>query len=316
MEPKKILFIDSNHPLLHETLQQQGYTCHLYWDKPTAVLKDLIPEYDALVIRSKFKITPELLENAHKLKCIGRAGAGMENIDVDYAKKKGITCVHAPEGNRVAVGEHALAMLLALFNKLIKADREVRQGIWLREENRGIELSGKTVGIIGYGNTGSAFAKCLRGFDVNILAYDKYKRNYGDEWVKEADLNEIKSTADILSLHIPLTEETRNKINRDFLSDFKKNIFLINTARGKCLVTDHLVEALKSGKVKGACLDVLEYESVSFENLENAALPPAHAYLLQSDKVILSPHIAGWTHESNEKIARVLAKKMHEALSQ
>ncbi len=308
----KILFIDSNHPQMHQMLLEKGFVCDLFYDKPADELKKLIPGYDGIVIRSKFKITKEIIDSAPNLKCIARAGAGMENIDVDYANKKGIACVNAPEGNRDAVAEHALGMLLLLFNKLKRADEEVRQGKWLREENRGVELGRKTIGIIGYGNTGSAFAKLLSGFGINVLAYDKYKKGFGDSFVKESTPEEIFEKADVLSLHIPLTEETNYLVNDAYINKFKKNIYLINTARGKCVNTADLVKNLESGKVLGACLDVLEYEAVSFEKMDSDKFPEPMQYLVKSDKVILTPHIAGWTHESNLKIAEMLANKIIE----
>ncbi len=282
----------------------------MFWDKPKDELVNLIPEYDCLVIRSKFKINAELIDKAIKLKCIARAGAGMENIDVDYAQQKGIVCVHAPEGNRDAVGEHAVAMLLNLFNNINRADREVRSGNWNRESNRGVELKGKTVGIIGYGNMGSSFAECLRGFSCNIMAFDKYKTGFGNQFVSEVSLDQLKEKADVISIHTPLTDETHYMLNNDFFNALKKPAYIINTARGKCLKTSHLVEQMKSGKILGACLDVLEYETVSFEQINNEDLPEPFRFLISSDKVILTPHIAGWTHESNIKIAEVLAKKI------
>jgi D-3-phosphoglycerate dehydrogenase len=306
----KVLFIDSNHHYLHEELIRKGFQCDLFWDKPKDELVNLIPEYDCLVIRSKFKINAELIDKAIKLKCIARAGAGMENIDVDYAQQKGIVCVHAPEGNRDAVGEHAVAMLLNLFNNINRADREVRSGNWNRESNRGVELKGKTVGIIGYGNMGSSFAECLRGFSCNIMAFDKYKTGFGNQFMSEVSLDQLKEKADVISIHTPLTDETHYMLNNDFFNTLKKPAYIINTARGKCLKTSHLVEQMKSGKILGACLDVLEYETVSFEQINNEDLPEPFQFLISSDKVILTPHIAGWTHESNIKIAEVLAKKI------
>lgn len=306
----KILLADSNHQILHETLQAAGLHCDLFWDKSADELKALIPDYDGLVLRSKFKITKEIIDTAKNMKCIGRAGAGMENIDVVYAESKGIRCVSAPEGNRDAVAEHALGMLLMLFNNLNRVDKEVRNGIWLRAENRGVELMGKTIGIIGYGNMGSAFAQRLQGFGCKVLVYDKYKTGFGNSFLAESDLEQLKSECDIISLHTPLTDETNYLINDDFINSFKKNIYIINTARGKCLNTADLVFALESGKVLGACLDVLEYESISFENLDATKLPPPMQYLIKSDKVVLSPHIAGWTHESNYRISKIIAEKM------
>ena len=310
----RILFADSNHPVLHETLISAGFACDLLWDMPAAELIALLPGYDALVIRSKFKITGEIIDRCPGLKCIGRVGAGMENIDVAYAQSKGITCLCVPEGNRDAVGEQAMGMLLMLLNHLKKADHEVRNGIWLRAENRGVEIKGKTVGIIGFGNMGSAFARKLSGFECNILAYDKYKTGFGNDYVTEASLQDLFDNCDIVSLHLPLTEETRFMVNTDFINTFKKPIYLINTARGKCLDTSDLVLALESGRVKGACLDVLEYETVSFESIAESEIPAPLNYLLHSDKVILSPHIAGWTHESNFKMSQLIAEKIKACL--
>jgi len=231
----------------------------------------------------------------------------MENIDSDFAQTKNIHCLNAAEGNKQAVAEHALGLMLSLFNNLKKADQEVRKGIWNREENRGLELSGKTVGIIGYGNNGSALAKVLSGFDTKVLAYDKYKTNYAPKYAIESDMQTIFEQADILSLHIPLTEETELLVNTKFLSQFKKSIYLINTSRGKCVDTEALVKNLNSGKVLGACLDVLEYEKSSFENLSDSE---TLTQLFESEKVILSPHVAGWTKESKLKLAQVLLQKI------
>lgn len=311
----KILFLDSNHPLLHETLQKAGHTCDLNYLWTKEEILNSIHLYDGIVIRSKIKITKEIIDKALKLKFIARAGAGMENIDVEYAESKGIRCLHAPEGNRDAVGEHAIGMLLSLFNNLCRANKEVREGKWIREGNRGIELMGKTVGIIGYGNMGSAFAERLKGFGVKVLAYDKYKSGFGNNFIIESPLDHIFEQADVISLHTPLTEETHYMINDSFINNFKKNIYIINTARGKCLNTADLVKNIKSGKVAGACLDVLEYEVVSFENLDAANLPEPFQYLIQSEKVMLSPHIGGWTIESNQKIARVLAEKIEREIN-
>lgn len=310
----RILFADSNHPVLHESLISLGHTCDLLWHKTAAELIELLPLYDALVIRSKFKITKKIIDNCPKLKCIGRVGAGMENIDVNYAASKNIGCVCVPEGNRDAVGEHALGMLLMLMNHLKKADNEVRNGIWLRAENRGFELKEKTVGIIGFGNMGSTFAKKLFGFECKILAYDKYKTGFGNDYVTEATLVDLYENCDIVSLHLPLTDETHYMANETFINSFKKDIYIINTARGKCLNTHDLVQGLRSGKVKGACIDVLEYETVSFENIGSDKIPEPLNYLIHSDKVILSPHIAGWTHESNFKMSKLIAEKIDAVL--
>ena len=288
--------------------------CDLFWDKTPSELITILPNYEALVIRSKFKITKEIIDACPKLKCIARVGAGMENIDVDYATSKHITCLSVPEGNRDALGEHAIAMLLMLFTKLKKADVEVRKGIWLRSENRGVEIKDKTIGIIGFGNMGSSFAKKLIGFDCKILVYDKYKSGFGNEYFIESTLENIFEECDVVSLHTPLTQETLYMINADFIHKFKKDIYIINTARGKCLNTNDLVAALESGKVKGACLDVFEYESVSFEQIENNEIHEALNYLINSDKVILSPHIGGWTHESNFRMSKLIAEKMVKVL--
>jgi len=306
----KILLADSNHPVLNETLTGAGFECDLFWNKNSEELISILPNYNALVIRSKFKITKEIIDKCPNLKCIGRVGAGMENIDVEYAASKKIKCVSAPEGNRDALGEHAIAMLLMLATKLKKADLEVRKGIWLRAENRGFEIKDKTIGIIGYGQMGSSFAKKLKGFDCKILVYDKYLSGFGNESIIETTLEKLFEECDIVSLHVPLTKETEYMIDDAFIKKFKKDIYIINTARGKCLRTNDLVNALESGKVKGACLDVLEYESVSFEQIENKEIPAPLNYLIHSDKVILSPHIGGWTHESNFKMSKIIAEKM------
>lgn len=310
----KILCIDSNHDILHQTLIKAGFHCDLFWDKPKNELIKILPNYDGIVIRSKFKINKEIIDMCPNLKCIGRVGAGMENIDVDYAEKKGISCVHAPEGNRDAVGEQAIGMLLMLLNHLKRADNEVRNGIWKRTENRGTELNTLTVGVIGMGNMGTAFASKLQGFGCRILGHDKYKKNFGNEFINEVSLEKLKEEVDVVSIHLPLTHETEYFINDDFISSFKKDIYIINTARGKCLNTADLVTHLKTGKVKGACLDVLEYESTSFENIDVNKLPEPMQYLIRAENVILSPHIAGWTHESNYKMSLIIAQKMIKVL--
>jgi D-3-phosphoglycerate dehydrogenase len=307
-----ILFIDSVHPLLQKELEAHGFICHLQYEWSREKIGEELHKFEGVVIRSRVKLDKELIDKGTNLKFIARAGAGMENIDVPYAESKGIKCLPSAEGNRDAVAEHALGMLLCLFNNIIRADREVRQGLWVREGNRGVELQGKTVGIIGYGNMGSAFAQRLKGFDCNVTAYDKYKKNYSNEYVRETTMEELFEKTDILSIHLPLTEETIGIINRAFLEKFKKNIYFINTSRGKQVVTEDLVSCMKTGKVIGACIDVLEYESLSFEGLDKNNLPESFHYLAKSDRVVLTPHIAGWTHESNEKISATLAKKILE----
>lgn len=305
-----VMFVDTVHPVLQDTLEAAGVQCANYEEASIADIERDIANFNGLIIRSRFPVNKAFLAKATALQFIGRSGAGMENIDVDYCSNRGITLINAPEGNRTAVGEHAVAMLLSLMNNLHQGQLEIKSGAWDREGNRGHELSGKTVAIIGYGNTGAAFAKCLRGFDVRILAHDKYKSGFGDEWVQETSLHQICDEADVLSLHIPLTAETKYYTNNALLQSFRKPIYVINTARGKCLNTADLVENMESGKVLGACLDVFEYEQASFENLESAKLPAAYSALLQSKKVVLSPHVAGWTVESYQKLSEVLAEKI------
>lgn len=312
----KILLADSNHPVLYETLQKHGYECDHFWDKSKEELIRLLPHYHGLIIRSKFKLSAELLDTCIHMKCIGRVGAGMENIDVAYAESLGIKCVHVPEGNMDALGEHALGMLLMLLNNLKKADAEVREGIWIRAENRGRELKHMTVGIIGYGYMGSSFAAKLKGIGCEVLAYDKYKSGFGDKYVQEVSLAQIFERADVVSLHVPLTAETKYMVNQVFLNAFKKPVYVMNTARGKCLNTADLVQAMREGKVQGACLDVLEYETVSFENIDKENLPEPFQYLVKSNNTILTPHIAGWTHDSNYKMSKLIAEKMVKVLSE
>lgn len=306
-----VLFVDSTHNNLPEKLTKAGFICDYFPDiKPIEIVK-IISKYDGVIIRSKIRIDKSIIDAATNLKFIGRVGAGLENIDVEYATKREIKCFNSPEGNRDAVGEQALGMILTLFNNIIKADIEVRNGKWIREGNRGIEIKGKTIGIIGYGNMGSAFAQRLKGFEANVIAYDKYKFNYSDDYVKETSLENLFDQTDILSLHVPLTEETQYMVNDDFINQFKKSVYIINTARGKVLKTDDLVKNMQKGKVLGCALDVLEYEQVSFEDLHSGNdLPEAFQYLIQSNNVVLTPHIAGWTHESNIKLSEFLADKI------
>ena len=319
----KILHLDSNHPLLINQLNDLGFTNEEDFASSKSEIEAKISEYDGMIIRSRFSIDKQFIDAAKNLKFISRVGAGLENIDCDYAEEKGIYLISAPEGNRNAVGEHALGMLLSLFNKLNKADKEVSRGKWLREANRGLELDGKTVGLIGYGNMGKAFAKKLRGFDVEVLCYD-IKANVGDENCKQVSLEEVQEKVDVLSLHTPQTPMTLNMVDSKFINDFKKSFWLINTARGKSVVTEDLVDALESGKILGAGLDVLEYEKSSFEDLfkvdepkyqwmrkgRKSNLPEAFQYLINSDNVILTPHIAGWTIESNIKLAQTIVNKI------
>ena len=301
----KILFIDTVHPLLKQELEKENHICDSAYNKSKTEIQQIISNYQGIIIRSRFKIDKQFIDCGSNLKFIARAGSGLENIDVEYAENKNIHCYNAAEGNRQAVAEHALGMLLSLFNNLNNADQEVREGKWERERNRGIELAGKTVGIIGYGNNGSAFAEVLKGFNVKILAYDKYLTNYP----QESSMETINKEADIISLHVPLTDETTYLVDDNFINRFVKNFYLINTARGKCVNTKNLVKALENKKIKGACLDVLEYEKTSFENLSKDGLTSDMQYLMNAKNTILSPHVAGWTVESNVKIAEVLLNK-------
>jgi D-3-phosphoglycerate dehydrogenase len=305
----KILHLDSNHPLLIENLTDLGHTNHEDYNSSKKAIEAKIHLYDGLIIRSRFRIDAGFLDKATQLKFIGRVGAGLENIDTDYAYAMGVHLISAPEGNQNAVGEHALGMLLSLFNKLTISDREVRNGIWQRESNRGNELDGKTIGIIGYGHMGKAFSKKLQGFDVDVLCYD-IKANVGDENSRQVPLEVLQEKAHILSLHVPQTAATINMVNTDFISSFKHPFWLLNTARGNCVVTSDLVKALESKKIRGAALDVMEYEKSSFETIFSNKTPLAFSSLLKADNVIFSPHIAGWTIESHRKLAQTIVDKI------
>jgi D-3-phosphoglycerate dehydrogenase len=267
----------------------------------------LIESYDGLAIRSKFQVDKAFIDRAQNLRFICRAGAGMDNIDEEYALDKGIKLINAPEGNMDAVGEHAIGLLLSLMNNINRGDAEIRDGKWLREENRGHELKGKTVGIIGYGHMGSSFAKKLSGFGVQVIAYDKYKTGFSDRYAREVSMEEIVRTSDVLSLHIPLTKETNGLVDEEYLFHFKKPMFFLNTARGKVVKTRAVLNAIKQGKIIAAGLDVLEVEKFP-------ALGEQEWFdeLRLSGKVILSPHVAGWTFESYRKISEVMANKLNE----
>ena len=306
----KILHIDSNHPLLWGQLQEAGFLNFEDFKSSKEEIEAKIQDYHGIVIRSRFKIDKKFLDKATNLQFIARVGAGLESIDCGYALSKNITLIAAPEGNRNAVAEHTLGMILSLFNKLNEADREIRSGHWNRESNRGHELDGKTVGVIGYGNMGKSFAKKLRGFDTEVLCYDILE-NVGDSNAKQVSLEELQQKADVLSLHIPWTPETDKMVDSDFINSFAKPFWIINTSRGKNIVTADLVGALQSGKILGAGLDVLEYEKLSFETLfQDKNTPEAFQYLLQAKNVILTPHIAGWTFESHERLAQVIVDKI------
>ena len=305
----KILHLDKNHESLINQLNGLGFENEEDYTSSKGDIMEKIHSYDGLIVRSRIVIDNFFLDKAKRLKFIGRVGAGLENIDCEYAKNKKIELFAAPEGNRNAVGEHSLAMLLSLFNKLNKANREVKAGSWVREENRGIELDGKTIGILGYGNMGKSFSKKLKGFDVDVLCYD-LKENVADENCQQVSLAELQERSDVISIHTPQTKLTTNMVNTVFINQFKKSFWLINTARGSAVVTKDLVSGIEKGKILGAGLDVLEYEKSSFENLFLSETPQALRYLIDSDSVILSPHIAGWTQESEKKLADTIVKKI------
>ncbi|HMU06786.1 MAG TPA: 2-hydroxyacid dehydrogenase, partial [Kaistella sp.] len=304
----KILLLDKNHPLITEQLSAKGFVFEEDFTSSYDEVLKKISNYDGIIIRSRIPVDKNFLEHAKNLKFIARVGAGMENIDVEFAKSLGIKLISSPEGNRDSVAEHVVGMLLILMNRLFIASNEVKNGIWKREENRGDELLGKTFGIIGYGNMGKAVAKRLSGFGVKVIFHDILP-NLSDEYGTQVSLETIKNEADILSLHLPITPETHYIIDEKFISEMKKNFYFVNTARGKNVKTKDLVEAIQSGKIKGAALDVLEYEKSSFENLDTSTSLSASEnedlkFLLSSEKVIVTPHIAGWTIQSKEKLAQ------------
>lgn len=303
----KILQLDKNHPLISEQLTAKGFVVEEDHSSTYDEVLEKIIDYQGIIIRSRIPLDKNFLTKASHLKFIARVGAGMENIDIETAEKFGIKLINSPEGNRDSVAEHVVGMLLILMNRFFIASNEVKNGIWKREENRGDELLGKTFGIIGYGNMGKATAKRLSGFGVEVIFHDILP-NLSDEFATQVSLEELQKRADVLSLHIPLTDETHYLVDEEFISKMEKNFYFINTARGKNLKTKALVQAIESGKILGACLDVLEYEKSSFENLEteNHDLK----YLLDSEKVIVTPHIGGWTHQSKEKLAQVIVDKI------
>ena len=306
----KILYLDSNHSLLLDQLTKAGFYNEEDYNSSKAEIETRIHQYQGIILRSRFPIDKVFLEKATNLQFIARVGAGLENIDCDFAHSKNIHLIAAPEGNQNAVGEHTLGMLLSLFNKLNTADQQVRNGKWIREGNRGFEVEGKTIGIIGYGRMGKSFAKKLKGFDAEVIFYDILE-GIGDENAKQVSLVELQQKADVVSLHVPWTPDTNQMVNSSFINNFTKPFWFINTSRGKNVVTDNLVSALKTGKVLGAALDVLEYEKTSFENLfTDTEIPAALDYLLHSEKVLLTPHIAGWTIESKQKLAQVIVDKI------
>lgn len=308
----RILITDKAHPILRETLTNAGFEVNYRPDISYEDFKSSLDQYEGVIINSKTPMQAENIRLGKKLKFIGRLGSGLDIIDQEEADKQGVAVLNAPEGNANAVAEHALGMLLSLLNNLCRSDREVRSFIWNRENNRGMELSGKTIGVIGYGNNGSAFVEKLAGLNVKVLAFDKYRKRYGSDirYLTESKLEKVLSASDVLSLHIPLNEETHHMVDEDFLGKMKKGAILINTSRGKIVKTRALIGALQSGQLGGACLDVIENEKVGSYSIEEKEM---YDRLFAFSNVHVSPHIAGWTKESLEKIAQVLASKILEA---
>ena len=305
----KILLLDHNHPLITEQLLAKGFILEEDFTSSYDEVLKKIDHYGGIIIRSRIPLDKNFLENARNLKFIARVGAGMENIDLKAAKDLGIELINSPEGNRDSVAEHVVGMLLILMNRLFIASNEVKNGIWKREENRGDELLGKTFGIIGYGNMGKATAKRLSGFGVKVIFHDILP-DLEDEFATQVSLETLQKEADILSLHIPLDESTKYLVDESFISEMNKNFYFVNTARGKNVKTSALVNAIKNGRVLGAALDVLEYEKSSFENLDSSSENDDLQFLLSSEKVIVTPHIAGWTHQSKEKLAQFIVDKI------
>ena len=304
----KILHLDTTHPFLGKELEKIGFTN--YYDFKTIKSDLKISDFFGIIIRSRISIDKNFIDKCKNLKFIARIGSGIENIDVDYAKQKGIQIISTPEGNSNAVGEHALGMLLSLLNNINSSNKEVQKGIWNRESNRGIELKDKTVGLIGYGNTGKSFAKKLNGFDVNTIFYD-IKKIKKDNYANPVSLNYLKDNSDIISLHVSMTEESIGLINKNFIESCAKPFWLINTSRGSCIIINDLVKGLKDGKVLGAGLDVIAFEKKSFEKLTvNENEQSSLNYLNNSTNVILTPHIAGWTHESKIGLVKVALEKI------
>jgi D-3-phosphoglycerate dehydrogenase len=302
---KNILIVDDIHPVFIERAEKLGYTCDYRPTIKPAEALEIIDGYAGLVIRSKFNVDRKVIDTGKNLHFVCRAGAGMDNIDEAYAALKNITLINAPEGNIDAVGEHAVGLLLSLMNNFRTADMEIRAGEWKREPNRGYELKGKTVGIIGYGFMGRSFARKLAGFEVNVIAYDKYKTGFSDKYAREVSMEEIVKHSDVLSLHIPLTSETDGLVDDEYLFHFKKPIFFINTSRGKTARVSAVLKAVKQGKILGAGLDVLEVERFPV-----LAEQEWFDELCQSGKVMLTPHVAGWTFDSYRRISEVMAEKL------
>lgn len=302
---KNILIVDDIHPVFIEQAEAMGYHCDYQPTIKPDQAYEIIGGYEGIVIRSKFLVDRKVLDLSKKLRFICRAGAGMDNIDEKYAEEKGITLINAPEGNMDAVGEHAVGMLLSLMNNFNRADAEIREGLWKREANRGYELRDKTVGVIGYGFMGGSFARKLAGFSVKVIAYDKYKTGFSDQYVREVSMEEMVKQADVVSFHVPLTPETNGMVDDEYLFHFRKPIFLLNTSRGKVIKVQAVLNAIKRGKILGAGLDVLEVEK--FPALGEQSW---YEELKQSGKVLLTPHVAGWTFDSYRRISEVMAEKL------
>ena len=308
----KILHLDTTHPFLGKELEKIGFTNHYDFDTLKSDLK--LSSYFGIIIRSRISIDRDFIERGENLKFIARIGSGTENIDVDYAEKKGVKVISTPEGNSNAVGEHALGMLLSLLNNINSSSKEVENGIWKRESNRGFELKNKTIGLIGYGNTGKSLAKKLIGLNVNIIFYD-IKSIKKDKYARPVSLNYLKDNSDVISLHVSMTNESNGLIDKDFIESCKKPFWLINTSRGDCVIMSDLIEGLKSEKVLGAGLDVIAFEKKSFEKLSvNENDQFSLDYLNSSSNVILTPHIAGWTHESKMGLVKIALKKIKKLL--
>jgi len=312
MKKKLIIHVDKNHPILIEGLKKLGYKNDEHYNSDLNTILDIIKNYNGLVIRSRFEIDKNFIDKAKNLDFIARVGSGTENINISYANSKNISIINAPEGNKDAVGEHTLGMLLSLTRNLFNANESIKKGIWEREKFRGHEINGKTVGIIGYGNMGKSFADKLKGFNCNVICYD-IKKNLGDTNCNQVSLKKLRDESQIISLHVPYNLSTKKMINKDFINKMKNPFWLINTSRGNVINTDDVIEGLKSKKILGAGLDVLEYESSSFESIFKNNNPSLN-YLLNAENVILSPHIAGWTYESHKKLAKVILDKIKNLL--
>ena len=310
----KVLHLDDNHPKLYQGFKQLGISNYFDFESEKKIIEKTISRYDGIVIRSRIGIDKYLIEKASKLKFIVRVGSGLENIDVDYAKKKEIKIISSPEGNSNAVGEHALGMLLSLINYMYSSQKEIFDGFWHRESNRGFELKNKTVGIIGYGNTGKSFSKKLSGMDVKVI-FNDLKLNLSDQYAQQVSLSTIQEESDVISIHTSLNSKSTNLINKNFINKCKKPFWLINTSRGQCLVLEDLIEGLKKGKILGAALDVIEYEKKTFENLlSSKKIMTNFLNLVDLKKIVITPHIAGWTHESKIKMVEVILKKVEKLL--